>query len=92
MSHFGETEILALAASWRTRARTFRREASESEDPRSVARLAAMASTLDFAARELCFEAEVDPNSVPLPANPEVERERRAAEEYLGGAPKSPRS
>ena len=92
MRRFGEPEILALAARWRTRARTFQRESSESEDPRTLARLAAMASTLDFAARDLCSEAEVDPNGIPLPSNPEAERERRAAEEYLGVAPKSPRS
>jgi hypothetical protein len=59
------------------------REAREATNPRDVARLAAMASSLEHAARDLCFEADVDPNGASPVVSPEVDRERRAADERL---------
>jgi len=60
-----DAELLALVASWRKRARTFRREAEES-DSRDIYRLVGMASSLDFAARELCQIAGIDPVRLSL--------------------------
>ena len=85
MRTFSEPEILALAARWRSRAQTFMREAEEAEDPRDTTRLAAMASSMNYAAQDLCFEAGIDPNSHPQPINPEAERVRRVAERELNG-------
>ncbi len=68
------SELLALAAKWRARARTFRREAAESGNIRDIHRLAGMASSLDFAARDLCDVAGIDPTDGPLAANAEANR------------------
>jgi hypothetical protein len=69
-----DAKLLALAASWRARAKTFMHEGEESGDVRDVYRLAGMASSLNFAARELCRTADVDPSDGPSVANPEADR------------------
>jgi hypothetical protein len=69
-----KSDLLALAAKWRARARTFRREAAESGNIRDIHRLAGMASSLDFAARDLCDVAGIDPADGPPAANAEANR------------------
>jgi hypothetical protein len=71
-----DAKLLALAASWRARAKTFMHEGEESGDVRDIYRLAGMASSLNFAARELCRTAGVDPSDGPSVANPEADRAR----------------
>jgi hypothetical protein len=78
-----DTELLALAASWRGRARTYMREARESGNVRDIYRLAGMASSLDFAARELCRTADIDPNDGPPAANVEADRARLETDTQL---------
>ena len=90
MRKFDETEILALAAGWRERARIFRAEATESNSYTDRVRLAAMSSTLTWCANNMCDAAGVDPTNAPLPADPEVDRELKATEETLGHEPKEP--
>jgi hypothetical protein len=85
-----DSQLLALAAKWRSRARTFMHEAEESGNVRDIYRLAGMASSLDFAARELCWTADVDPNVSPPVANPEANRARMETEHQLGEEPKTP--
>jgi hypothetical protein len=85
MRKFSEPEILALAAKWRERARTFMREARESDNPRDRARLAGMSSTLQHCSRDMCFEAGVDPNSGPQPVNADADQARQAADRELSG-------
>ena len=63
-----EKELLALAAKWRERARTFTR-AHESENLVDSHRLVGMASSLRFASDELCFTARLNPNDEPAVAN-----------------------
>jgi hypothetical protein len=78
-----DTELLALAASWRARARTYMREACSSGNVRDIYRLVGMASSLDFAARELCRTADVDPNDGPPAANVEADRARLETDTQL---------
>lgn len=84
MRKFSEPEILALAAKWRARARQFTREAGEADDRSRMSSLVGMASSLKHAADDLLFEAGIDPNVLPLPVNPLVDQEQRAADERLG--------
>jgi hypothetical protein len=60
-----EKELLALAAKWRECARTFTREAHESENLVDTHRLVGMAFSLRFASDELCFTARLNPNDDP---------------------------
>ncbi len=69
-----QSELLALIAKWRARARTFRREAAESGNIRDIRRLAGMASSLDFAARDLCDVAGIDPADGPPVVSAEANR------------------
>jgi hypothetical protein len=64
-----DKELLALAAKWRERARTFTREAHESTSAVETHRLAGMASSLRFASDELCVTAGLNPNDEPVIAN-----------------------
>ena len=75
-----DAKLLARTARWRARARTFMHEAQESADVCDIYRLAGMASSLNFAARDLCWTADVDPNVGPSVANPEANRARMEAE------------
>jgi hypothetical protein len=88
MRKFSEPEILALAAKWRARARKFMREASDADDRSRMSSLVGMASSMKHAADDLLFEAGIDPNVLPLPVNPLVDREQRAADERLNPGPK----
>jgi hypothetical protein len=81
---------MALAASWRARAITFMQEAQESGDVSDIYRLAGMASSLNFAARDLCWTADVDPNVGPSVANPKANRARMKTEAQLGKESKRP--
>src|SRR6267143_1300175 len=54
-----ETEITALCERFRVRAETFRCEAVASARSGDIVRLTAMASTLEWAARELYFSAGI---------------------------------
>jgi hypothetical protein len=76
-------KFLALATSWRTRSRTLMHEAQESSNVRDIYRLAGMASSLNFAARDLCWTADIDPNDEPSVANPEASRARLDADMQL---------
>jgi hypothetical protein len=78
-----DAELLALVASWRRRARTFRRQAEESSSVRDIYRLAGMASSLDFAARELCHIARLDPNDGLVVPNAEADRALRETDVRL---------
>jgi hypothetical protein len=69
-----DMELLALAGSWRARARSYMREAQESGNVRDIYCLAGMASSLDFAARELCRTVDIDPNDGPPVSNVEADR------------------
>jgi hypothetical protein len=75
-----DAQFLALAAKWRARARTYMHEAQECSNVRDVYRLAGMASSLNFAARDLCWTADVDPSAGPSVANPEANRARMEIE------------
>ena len=86
MRKFSEPEILALATKRQERARTFMRGARASDDPRDRVRLAGMSSTLQHCARDMCFEAGVDPSGDPQPVNADVEQERDAADRELNGS------
>jgi hypothetical protein len=46
-------ELMALASRWHERARNFMAEAERPRRPFDIVRLTALASTLDFCAREL---------------------------------------
>ena len=83
MRKFSEPEILALAAKWRARAKKFMHEASDAADRSRMSSLVGMASSMKHAADELLFEAGIDPNVLPLPVNPLLDQERRAADEML---------
>jgi hypothetical protein len=78
-----DAQLRTLAAKWRARARTYRHEAQESNDVRDIYRLAGMASTLDFAARELCWTTDADLNAVPGVVNPEANRACTETESQL---------
>jgi hypothetical protein len=70
-----DAKLLALAASWLTRARTLIHGALESSDARDIHRLAGMASSLNFAARELlCWTADLEASDRPSVANEKVDR------------------
>jgi len=69
-----DAQLLALAARWRARARTYMHEAQESGNVRDIYRLAGMASSLNFAARELCWTANADPSAGRCVGNPEADR------------------
>jgi hypothetical protein len=69
-----DSELLALAARWHKRAQTFRHEAKESSSLRDIYRLAGMASSLDYAARELSRTAGLDPRDGPMADNAEADR------------------
>jgi hypothetical protein len=84
-----DAQLLALAARWRSRARTFMHEAQESGNVRDIYRLAGMASSLDRRARS-SWTADVDPNVRPPVANPEANHARMETEHQLGEEPKSP--
>jgi hypothetical protein len=73
---------IAITASWRARAGTLMHEAQESGNVRDIYRLAGMASSLNFAARELCWNADIDqdPNDGAAVANPEADRARLDAD------------
>jgi hypothetical protein len=71
-----DEKLSALAASWRARARTLMHEAHESGNVRDTYRLAGMTSSLNFAARDLCWTAAVDRNDEPSIANPQADRAR----------------
>jgi hypothetical protein len=86
-----DVKALALAASWRARARIFMQEAQESGDVRDIYRLAGMASSLNSAARELCRTANVDPNDGAAVVNAEADRARLEADIQLADDAKGPR-
>jgi hypothetical protein len=70
-----DAKLLALAANWLTQARTLIHGALESSDARDIHRLAGMASSLNFAARELlCWAADFEASDRPSVANTEVDR------------------
>lgn len=87
---FCEAEILSLAAKWLRRANVFMHEAERATTQHDRVRLTAMASTMHYAADDLCSEAGIDPNTVPLPRNPDVEQQRRIADERHAVLPLSP--
>jgi len=58
-------------------------EAQESTNIRDIYRLAGMASSLDFAARDLCWTADVNPSTEPSVANPEAKRAHTETEFQL---------
>jgi len=51
--------MLALVAKWRLRARTYMQEAHESGNVRDIHRFAGMASSLEFAVRDLCWTGDL---------------------------------
>jgi hypothetical protein len=59
------------------------REAQESGNVRDIYRLAGMASSLDFAARELCRTVDIDPNDGPPVSNVEADRARLETDTQL---------
>lgn len=72
-----DVEVLALAERIRERAKAFMQEAADpTDDCRNIAKLTGMASTLNWAARELCWCARVDLTRRPIPpaneASPEL--------------------
>ena len=69
-----DLELLALAARWRKRAQTFHQEAKESDSALDTHRLAGMASSLEYAVRELCRTAGLNPNDGPTAANADADR------------------
>jgi len=83
MRRFGEGEIRALTLRWLVRAKRFMRAAEGTGDSRDIARLAGMASTLEYAARDLCAEAGVDADALPFGVSRDVEPERRTANALL---------
>jgi hypothetical protein len=78
-----DAQLLALAAKWRSRARTYMHEAHESRNVRDIHRLAGMASSLEFAARDLCWTADVNLSAGPSVANAEATRARVETESQL---------
>jgi hypothetical protein len=72
-----------VVANWRRRARAFKREAKESGSVRDIYRLAGMASSLDFAARELCHVPGIDPSDGLAVANTEADQARLESESQL---------
>jgi hypothetical protein len=78
-----EKELLALAAKWRERARTFTREARESENLVDTHRLVGMASSLRFASDELCFTARLNLNDEPPVDNASADHASCAADDRL---------
>jgi hypothetical protein len=78
-----EKELLVLAAKWREHARTFTREAHESENLVDTHRLVGMASSLRFASDELCFIARLNANDEPAVANARADHASCAADDRL---------
>lgn len=60
MRKLEDKDILEIGARWRARARAFMRDAGQSRNPRGVARLTAMSSTLDWCSNDLCVNTGVD--------------------------------
>jgi hypothetical protein len=58
-------------------------EAHESGNVRDIHRLAGMASSLEYAARDLCWTADVDPSAGLPVANPDANRAHLEAESQL---------
>jgi hypothetical protein len=69
-----DVELVALVTKWRAKARTYRVEARRSESVRDIHRLAAMASSWEFAARDLCEVGGVNPTDGSQVANAEADR------------------
>jgi hypothetical protein len=78
-----DAELLLLVASWRRKARILVREVEESGSAREIHRLVGMASSLDFAARELCHIARLDPNDGLVVPNAEADRALRETDVRL---------
>lgn len=87
-----EKELLALAAKWRERARTFTREARESENLVDTHRLVGIASSLGFASDELWFTARLNPNDEPAVANACADHASCATYDRLRRDSEKPRS
>jgi hypothetical protein len=76
-----DAEVIALAERIRERAKAFMQEAADpADDCRNIAKLTAMASSLNWAARELCLCARVD-----LTRRPDPPADERGPE--LSGSP-----
>jgi ribosome-binding protein aMBF1 (putative translation factor) len=70
-----DKDILEIGARWRVRAQAFMRDAEQSRNPRDVARLTGMSSTLDWCSNDFCVNTGVD---VGAPALVSAEAPRRA--------------
>jgi hypothetical protein len=78
-----EKKLLALVAKWRERARTFTREAHESENLADTHRLVGMSSSPRFASDELCFTARLNLNDELPVANARADHASCAADDRL---------
>jgi hypothetical protein len=67
------------------------KRAQESANDRDVYRLAGITSSLTFAARYLCWTADMDPNNVPLAVKPEAGRARLETDIQLTHDARAPR-
>jgi hypothetical protein len=67
-----DAEVIALAERFRDRAKLFMQEAAELADFSDIAKLTGMASSLRWAARELCDCARIDPRSGPWRVTPQA--------------------
>jgi hypothetical protein len=77
-----DKDILDIAARWRARAQAFMRDASQSRNPRDVARLVGMSSTLVWCSIDLCVNAGVEAGT-PGPLSAEAEKQSEVADREL---------
>jgi len=77
-----DKDILEIANRWRARADAFMRGASQSRNPRDVARLAGMSSTLVWCSIDLCVNTGVEAGT-PTPLSAEDERQAEESDAEL---------
>lgn len=86
-----DAQLLALATKWRTQARTYTQEAHESDNIRDIHRLVGMASSLEFAARDLCWTSNIEPSVRATVTNSEASHACILTGVQLSEEPEEPR-
>lgn len=85
-----DAKLLKLAANWRAWARTFTQKAQDSDNVRDICLLPDMGLSLNFAARALCWIADVEFNDGATVATPEASLPRLGADIQLAHDAKGP--